>query len=102
MWGLCDEIKVGDMVMVVRGAPCCGQMMGFSLGSVFSVLETKHWDNVDCLCCGKHWPNGADAVGLWPVGNSNNSGVDASMLKKLPPLSEDDEMPRVENLEVPA
>lgn len=46
-----SEIKVGDMVMVVRGMPCCGAT-GRHMGHTFVVSAVKPQDVGNCSYCG--------------------------------------------------
>ena len=55
-----SEIKKGDLVMVVRGVPCCGRTD--KLGSVFVVLEGRVTPNVTCAYCGASLPHGDVSV----------------------------------------
>ena len=66
-------IGVGDLVMVVRPAPCCGNAAG--AGTVFRVESIT--DDGHCLKCAKYPLRGA-----WP------RGVIMSRLKRIPPFPE--------------
>jgi hypothetical protein len=51
-----SDIKAGDLVMVVRGAPCCGATK--FLGMPFKVFDVRTKE-AQCNICGKG--------GIWPI-----------------------------------
>ena len=76
-----SDIKVGDLVVVVRGAPCCGNTQ--HLGLVFRVAVIFPLEG-HCNHCGEEPPPqyGADYE------LESDSGFSLSTLKRIPPLSE--------------
>ena len=74
-----ETIRVGDLVMVVRGLPCCGK--GVKFGATYTVskivLETK----VHCNYCGHKYAEVNVAVSE----HFGGRGVMLSRLKKIHP-----------------
>lgn len=72
-----SDIKVGDLVQVVRGHPC-------DLGNVGVVLDIHTWPLWSCPKCGKYESGPFVGATLhFPF-----SGAPLSWLKRIPPLSE--------------
>ena len=75
-----SQIKVGDLVQVVRGVPCCG---GFNkLGVTFKVVRFLTLSGRICGWCGVTTTRN-NACGSGMV-----SGYDVARLKRIPPLEE--------------
>jgi len=96
-----DEIKSGDLVMVVRGLPCCGFMGLAHFGLTFIVTAVfPAPPGLSCKCCN------APASAAAPCVGANISGeADAmlmSMVKKIDPPAEGDSLPTRRDLEMPA
>ena len=74
-----SDIKVGDLVIVVRVALCCGNAK--SLGKIFKTGE--HYSGIAvCPRCGNKDPvNGFFDANQYAV-------YETSRLKKIPPLTE--------------
>jgi len=76
-------IKIGDLVQVVRGKPCCGHPVKYM--DVFIVTGTSFWvpHPFDyCLYCGATPPAGLLAGGAY---HEKDYGIFVSMLKKIDP-----------------
>jgi len=76
-----SDIKAGDLVMVVKPQPCCG-----GLGSVGKVFRVTHVHENFSICdwCGQD-------LGLQTLlsdDNNFNAGYDNERCKKIPPLSD--------------
>ena len=74
-----EPIKVGDLVVVVRGHSC-------DLGLTFTVTDIHStWEGMwSCSKCTEHWyrpESMAATTGEW-------SSVELSNLKRIPPLEE--------------
>ena len=74
-----EPIKVGDLVMVVRPASCCGhaRRMGFAF------VITRIHNGSECATCRIEHPGMAVAIG-----EGMARGVRVPRLKRIPPLSE--------------
>ena len=70
-----EPIKVGDLVMVVRGNPCCGQ--SYSLGKIFCVAEIDTVYGSTCTFCG------APVEYALPAAFRNVGDMTGSQLRKL-------------------
>ena len=80
-----SNIKVGDLVMVVRlrSMPCkC--VSSKSLGLIFRVDSVHEWDNTKCHACGIRFDQ--PAVLCYP--EQSISGFAKNRLKRIPPLNE--------------
>ena len=86
-------IKTGDLVMVVRPAPCCGSAV--RLGLLFIATTGKGF-GVRCLNCGIH------TYGGFFIDGSTGHGYLTSRLKKIDPPAEGDSLPTRADIEVPA
>ena len=75
-----NEIKVGDLVVVVRGMGCCGKPTG-NEGKIFQV---SRFENSGCTCvyCGFS-PMPTSAWGL-----QGALSITLDRLRRIPPLSE--------------
>ena len=75
-----SDIKVGDLVMVVKSSLCCGSTDG--IGETF-VVRWLGRPNGQCEACGNCRPTyGADSV------TNGDDGYDLRRLKRIPPLSD--------------
>ena len=68
-------ISAGDLVQIVRPAPCCGNEYG--MGLIFRVVSLD--GNGHCMKCGAY-----PLLGAW----GSRHGVIFSRLKRIPPLDE--------------
>lgn len=89
-----QDIKPGDTVMVVRGLRCCGNDGGH-LGLTYVVSGVEMAD-ATCAACG------APILEDVAFRASDEKGALVSMLKKLPPLTEDESNETRQDIEVPA
>jgi len=89
-----NEIGIGDLVMIVRGAPCCGHTNG-RLGGTYRVA---YFVTLDILChvCGTLGKDTFAGRGPGLI------GVPIQCLKKIDPPSEGDSLPTRRELEVSA
>lgn len=87
------NIKTGDLVMVVKPAPCCGY--SGNLGLVFTVARTLSAIG-DCCLCGKSTAIPVDIV------KSPGDFMLASTLKKIDPPADGDSLPTRKDSEVAA
>ena len=76
-----SDIKVGDLVLVAKACPHCGDTDG--LGMIFLVFEIFSSDR-GANCCG--YTSGMSACATDP--RNHNQGFDVQLLKRIPPLSE--------------
>ena len=90
-----EPIKVGDMVVVVRGMPCCGHSTPMQ-GHIFRVAQIRErtMTRFPCLYCAAESDNPAALGGEKPV--------DLCRLKRIPPLSELEGERTQEDLREPA
>ncbi len=88
------EIKVGDMVMVTRGMPCCGHLPRWALVPwvVRSVVTDLAALGIRCGHCGRVAP-ACDPLFLDTDSRPWNFGGLRSMLIKLPPPAVEQEAP---------
>jgi len=77
-----SDIKVGDLVMVVRGMTCCGAITG-SEGAVFQVTELAPTVGKCLVCRSSHSPGTAHSKEV-------PAGIDLDRLRKIEPLSRED------------
>lgn len=70
-----SNIKAGDLVMVVRPTPCCGNTGG--MGTVYRAAEVSAVESY-CDWCGKDW----SGVVVW---HEDDSGCDVSRLIRIDP-----------------
>jgi len=73
-----SDIKAGDLVMVVKPRQCCGS--SHAIGKVFLVVSVGI-ETVNCSICGKEEKMVVARVSTGLMG-------DISRLKKIPPLSD--------------
>jgi len=78
-----EPIKVGDLVVVARGMPCCGTRTGRE-GTIFVVSSIVLCPDVICLVCKAPLPPPTAFGSRW-------KGFDLQRLRKIPPLWELDE-----------
>lgn len=96
-----SDIKVGDLVMVVKGNPCCGKSR--LIGRIFVVTERELGPITKCGICGTQSETSNDTVplnGLNEKGNPFNA--EKWRLKKIDPQAEGDSLPTRADLEVTA
>lgn len=74
-------ISVGDLVQMVRPAPCCGNTVG--LGNFYRVYGITSTINCTCLACGKRYWDVLVVVEDYSLG-----GHLRSRLKRIPPPEE--------------
>jgi hypothetical protein len=87
-------ISVGDLVVVVRGMPCCGALTKRN-GLFFKVSAISPDNGAACDSCGK-------IGGEMHAKDENGLRFDISRLKRIPPLSELESEKRDEDLREPA
>ncbi len=75
-----EQIQAGDMVIVVRGCPCCGKRG--EVGHIYRVDHLYVSSNLGSNCC-----NGRIGATV-AAPSSYDTGWDITLLKKIPPLSE--------------
>lgn len=78
------DIAVGDLVVVVRGTPCCGYSAN-TIGMIFSVFSIEPGNNFFCNGCGKML-GGTHRVVTGELGIHATASV-----RRIPPLSEKEE-----------
>ena len=76
-----EPIKIGDLVVVVRPAPCCGK--SDRLGHFYTVIDGPRTEFVRCEC-GSRRPN-TNSVTL---DDPNESSCQVFRLKRIPPFPE--------------
>lgn len=79
-----EEIKVGDLVMVVRGKMCCGESA--CIGLPFKVGEVVYWKSrhtTICAFCGE-----IEKSAWIACPEKSNRGFNFSQLKKINPPDE--------------
>ncbi|MRT30849.1 hypothetical protein [Herbaspirillum sp. CAH-3] len=92
-----SDIKVGDLVMIVRGMPCCGGTKNIPLGFAFTAYAlSKMTAPESCDSCG------AIVDGLAVVYADSGMGAYLHCLKKIDPPAEGDSLPTRADLEVTA
>lgn len=83
-----DEIKVGDMVIVVRGMPCCGHTSAlgntFVVGSIHRASTLKKWICKKCSAPVK------DPIAAIPSGGTWDDSRLLVLLKKIHPPTQDE------------
>lgn len=77
-----EPIKVGDLVMVIKPKPCCGNGRP---GYIFTILEFRMAD-ANSVCC--HCDVPVTGIHATHAAMTGNLGVDIRRLKRIPPLSE--------------
>lgn len=92
------DIKPGDLVMVVRGLPCCGWSKDVRMGKPFKVGRLVPLYDLHCLHCNSTVADGTIAA----IGENPRDGGFLSMLIKIDPPAEGDSLPTRTDLEVPA
>jgi hypothetical protein len=90
-----SDIKAGDLVMIVRGMPCCGGSGGWSFGEPFTVTELETVFDCGCAECGAPFPEAVVA--------HEEGGNEAFVycLQKIDPSAEGDTLPTRANLDQP-
>lgn len=88
-----NEIKPGDLVMVVRGMKCCGFIGKLTLGSVHKIVEIA---NSWCQCAKCYTVHEVDACCVGDTGLAMFN----YMVKKLPPPALSDESETNKELEI--
>ena len=86
------RIKLGDLVYVARGVPCCGSLTGME-GTVFVTTtsrETLPYE--ECIGCGKV------TYDTYWFGARNGLGVAESRLEKFIPPSVEDSVETAEKV----
>jgi hypothetical protein len=77
-----EPIKVGDLVVVVRGRWCCGHSTGRE-GHIFTVTEIGRAPHKEiCRFCSR------EDIEPGAKGHPCGKGIDLYSLKRIPPLSE--------------
>ena len=87
------NIKKGDLVMVVRPSPCCGNIN--AIGITFIAMP-KTSQRLRCAYCAALTTTGHF------LNSSTGYGYPPSRLKKIDPPSEGDSLPTRKDIEVPA
>lgn len=87
-----SDIKAGDLVMVVKPAPCCGDSRAIGCIRVVLGIERSAWE---CSECG-----GATVETCAVLGDE--VGCELSRLKKIDPPADGDSLPTRKDLEVVA
>ena len=84
-----EPIKVGDLVMVVRGHPCVVELLGGTPWTVTGFQEPKHggWHCSRCHM-DSAGPNVIAALGAPSVTGCKRPVIPITFLKRIPPLSE--------------
>lgn len=78
-----DPIKAGDWVVVVKPTMCCGNTT--AIGWVFEVAEVALQKGMFCTHCNHR--------GEWDAARNDRwDGFELSRLKRIPPLSELDDV----------
>jgi hypothetical protein len=94
-----EPIKVGDLVMIVRGHDCLLRKRGFEPFVVLALIPQRAggWK---CGQCGERDLGKNDAYGARAGWNkvSDDSSVPVSWLKRIPPLEELDDVKRDEEI----
>lgn len=88
-----SDIKVGDLVMVVRKTRCCSR--GKTTGKVFRVAKNDGVVTGECGACGA-------TVTDEYIENEDGHGFSGYRLKKIDPPAEGDSLPTRADLEVTA
>lgn len=84
-----EPIKVGDLVVIARPTPCCGNEG--NVGIVFVVSGIDYGGS--CSYCSRPHPRAAGAFG-----KSDGHMTQVSRLKRIPPLKELDDVKRDEEI----
>jgi hypothetical protein len=85
-----SDIKVGDLVMVIRATSCCGN--SGAVGTVGIVEKIYHGCLAQCFYCKSLLRAKSDAM-------INGYGYDTYRLKKIDPPALDESVERVQELE---
>lgn len=86
------SIKAGDLVMVVRPSPCCGNFS--DAGRIFRVKEIMRGPG-RCPSC-------LEVAQVTAAMIDHRYGLEVFCLKRIDPPSEGDSLPTRKDLEVPA
>jgi hypothetical protein len=86
-----EQIKKGDLVMVVKPTPCCGSRV--AVGRLFPV-EIIGSGNGRCILCGAVFPDTYFAAG------QDRMGYHLNRLKKLNPPADEESRETTKELEV--
>lgn len=90
-----SPIKPGDLVMAVRGMPCCGAMGNFNYGNMRHIVETRVAPaGAVCGRCGA-------SMARIPMARLDADAAPISMLKKIDPPAVGDTLPTRADIEVP-
>jgi len=83
-----ENIKVGDLVMVIKPIPCCGydKRIGM-ISTVEQIVERGMY----CTICGHNFGTSTHTI-------VNGIGFSFDRLKKIPPLEEQDKIETKEEL----
>lgn len=79
-----EEIKVGDLVIIVRSTSCCGETS--DIGDIFTAGTVFNSPVTECDICGKSLGN-TTLVGIQGE-EDGESGYPLSRLKKINPSTE--------------
>lgn len=88
-----EQIKVGDLVVVYKPKPC--GCVGV-LGSIFTVKEVGVADTSYCLECKKPLSSTSENYAMFP--HVPGGRIPFTRLKKIPPLSDDEELEFLQSL----
>jgi hypothetical protein len=92
-----SNIKVGDLVLVVRPKLCCGQVTGY-LGSCIYKVSGLVQGESNCSYCGARCSGSPSRVKA--IGEDNPIGFYIERLKKIEPLSDPETTKKHEELKV--
>lgn len=77
-----NNIKVGDLVMVVKPTLCCGNP--YSIGKLFTVIENTIKQISYCIHCGEEWVTASKDMVLL----SDDKAILRTRLIKIDPPSQ--------------
>lgn len=89
-----EDIKPGDLVMVVKSSLCCGDVS--RIGEIFRAQGVGIRPYAVCVHCGR------EATNYFGVHKRGRYWHSASRLKKIDPPAEGDSLPTRREIEVPA
>ncbi len=91
-----DQIKPGDLVMIIKPTPCCGHAP--RLGYIFTVAEISsglcHCLNCHCLNC-----HSVFISSTWAKEAQGDGGMLMSTRKKINPPADDESRETIRELE---
>jgi hypothetical protein len=92
-----EPIKVGDLVMIVRGHECAVRLKG-GIPYTVTAIVPQVGGGWYCNACNTkdHAPHDLFGAALWHTGHGN--GMPLSWLKRIPPLSELDDVKNDEEI----